>query len=154
MERTSTNSKIIHADRETVYRAFIEKEALEYWLAPDGMRGQIHNFDFRVEGKYEMSLFYKDANIDGKTSGNEDRFSATFKEIKPSEKIVQAINFQSASKEFKDEMIMEVYLESMGEKSTKVTIAFKNIPRGIDPKDNEDGTEQSLAKLAEYVSHF
>jgi hypothetical protein len=32
-----------------------------------------------------------------------------------------------------------------------VTIVFKNIPAGIDPKDNETGTEQSLEKLARYV---
>lgn len=151
MDRTSTNSKTIYADRETVYKAFAEKEALEYWQAPDGMRGKIHNFDFKVNGKYEMSLFYNDGKTDGKTSGNEDRFLATFKEIKPNEKIVQAINFQSDNNEFKDEMIMEVHLETIDAKSTKVTITFKNIPLGIDPKDNEDGTEQSLSKLAEYV---
>lgn len=151
MDRTSTNSIIILADIETVYSAFIDKKALEYWLAPDGMIGKIHGFEFKVGGKYEMSLFYKDSEIEGKTGGNEDRFSATFTEIIANKKIVQTINFQSESNAFRDEMTMEVYLASIDKYATEVTIVFKNIPTGIDPKDNEDGTGQSLKKLAKYV---
>ncbi|WP_316767933.1 SRPBCC domain-containing protein [Pedobacter frigiditerrae] len=151
MERTSTNSIIIPANIKTIYNAFIDKEALEYWLTPDGMTGKIHSFEFKVGGKYEMSLFYKETEIEGKTSGNEDRYSATFTEIIANKKIVQAINFQSENNEFKEEMIMEVHLEAVDKNSTKVIIIFKNIPIGIDPKDNQDGTEQSLKKLAKYV---
>lgn len=151
MDRTSTNSILILADVETVYNAFTDKEALEYWLAPDGMTGKIHDFEFKVGGKYEMSLFYKDTETSGKTSGNEDRFSATFTEIIANKKIVQTINFQSENKEFKDEMTMEVHIDAVDRNSTNVTIIFKNIPTGIDPKDNQDGTEQSLKKLARYV---
>jgi hypothetical protein len=49
-------------------------------------------------------------------------------------------------------MTMEVFLEASENNSTKVTIVFKNIPTGIDPKDNETGTKQSLEKLAYYVT--
>lgn len=151
MERTSINSKEIKADIETVFKAFTEKKALEYWLAPYGMTGKIHNFDLKVGGGYEMSLYYNDNKSEGKTSGNEDRFSTIFTEIKPFERIVQTINFQSDNSEFKDEMTMEVQLDKLDTNSTKVIIIFRNIPKGIDPKDNEDGTEQSLDKLAKYV---
>lgn len=153
MGRTSTNSKIIPAAIENVYAAFTEPKALEYWLAPYGMTGKVHNFDLKVGGGYEMSLFYKDTTIEGKTSGNEDRFSARFKEIIPNEKIIQAINFQTNKNEIKEQMMMEVYLEKIDPNSTKVTILFKNIPEGINPKDNEDGTAQSLEKLAGYVGN-
>lgn len=151
MDRTSINSKEIQADIETVWNAFTEKKALEYWLAPYGMTGKIHDFDLKVGGGYEMSLYYKDNKTQGKTSGNEDRFSATFTEIKPFERIVQTINFQSDNSKFKDEMTMEVQLDKLDTNSTKVTIIFRNIPTGIDPKDNEDGTEQSLQKLAKFI---
>lgn len=151
MDRTSINSKEIQADIETVWNAFTEKKALEYWLAPYGMTGKIHDFDLKVGGGYEMSLYYKDNKTQGKTSGNEDRFSATFMEIKPFERIVQTINFQSDNSKFKDEMTMEVQLDKLDTNSTKVTIIFRNIPTGIDPKDNEDGTEQSLQKLAKFI---
>ncbi|MCL6494502.1 MAG: SRPBCC domain-containing protein, partial [Ignavibacterium sp.] len=118
---------------------------------PNTMVGKIHDFDFKVGGGYSMSLFYLDSKTEGKTSGNEDRFSAKFVELKPYEKIVQTINFQSDKNEFANEMTMEVLLEEVANNSTKVTIVFKNIPTGIDPKDNETGTEQSLEKLAHYL---
>ena len=34
---------------------------------------------------------------------------------------------------------------------TDVTIVFENIPPGIRPEDNEEGTRLSLEKLARYV---
>ncbi len=148
---TTTNSKIIQATRQKIYNAFTDKNALEFWLAPNNMTGKIHDFDLKVGGGYNMSLFYIDSVTKGKTLGNEDRFSAKFIELKPYEKIVQTINFQSDKNEFADEMKMEVFLEEIENNSTKVTIVFKNIPTGIDPKDNEAGTEQSLEKLARYV---
>lgn len=148
---TSKNSKIILATRKKVYNAFTDKSALEFWLAPNNMTGKIHNFDLQVDGGYNMSLFYLDNETAGKTSRNEDRFSVKLVELKPYEKIVQTINFQSGKTEFEGEMTMEVFFENYENKSTKVTIVFKNIPTGIDPKDNETGTEQSLEKLARYI---
>ena len=148
---TTTNSKIIRAKREKIYNAFIDGKALEFWLAPNNMIGKIHDFDAKVGGGYNMSLFYLDGETGGKTSGNEDRFSAKFVELKPYEKIVQTINFQSDKNELTDEMTMEVFLEESENNSTKVTVVFKNIPSGINPNDNEKGTQQSLEKLARYV---
>ncbi|MFT3750231.1 MAG: SRPBCC domain-containing protein [Agriterribacter sp.] len=111
MKRTSKNTKIIQATPEHVYNAFTNPKALEYWLSPDGMTGKIHDFNLEVSGGYDMSLFYNDDKAAGKTSGNEDRYSAIFIELKPCEKIVQAIHFQSDKSEFTDEMIMEVFLK-------------------------------------------
>lgn len=151
MDRTSVNTKEIQADLEAVWKAFTEKKALEYWLAPYGMTGKIHDFDLNVGGGYEMSLYYNDKQTKGKTSGNEDRFIATFTDIKPFERLVQTIHFQSTQSELKEEMTMDVQLDTLDPNATKVTIIFRNIPMGIDPKDNEDGTEQSLQKLAAYL---
>jgi uncharacterized protein YndB with AHSA1/START domain len=151
MNRTSKNSKIIPATQEKTYNAFTNKDALAFWLAPNGMTGKIHDFDLKVGGGYTMSLFYLDNATKGKTAENEDRFTSTFVELIPYEKIVQAIHFESDQNEFTDEMIMEVFLEATENNSTKVTIIFKNIPTGVNPKDNEAGTEQSLEKLAVYM---
>lgn len=151
MDRTSVNSKVIQASQKSIFQAFTEKQALEYWLAPYGMTGKIHDFELKVGGGFEMSLYYKDKEIQGKTSGNEDRFSALFTEIKPFETIVQTINFQSDNKEFTEEMTMEIQLERIDMNTTKVTIISKNIPPGVNPKDNEDGTEHSLQKLEKYL---
>lgn len=150
---TTTNSKIIRATKQKIYNAFTDKSALEFWLAPNILVEKIHDFDLKVGGGYTMSLFYIDNQTAGKTSGNEDRFSAKFVELKPYDKIVQTINFQSDRNEFADEMTTEVFLETVENNSTKVIIVFKNIPTGIDPKDNETGTEQSLEKLSRFLDH-
>jgi uncharacterized protein YndB with AHSA1/START domain len=116
------------------------------------MHGKMHQFDLRIGGGYKMSLFYPSSETSrhGKTSANEDQFTARFVELLPSRKIVQAIHFHSTDPSFAGEMIMEVTLQPQGT-GTEVTFLFKNIPPGIRPEDNEKGTEQSLEKLARYV---
>ncbi len=147
----SKNIQIIQASKKQIYQALNRKETWEFWLAPDAMRGKIHHFDFKTGGGYSMSLFYEDVDMQGKTSANEDRFQAKFVLLQPNEKIVQTINFISDSPQFKQEMIMEIRLEDAGRNATRVIILFRDIPPGINPRDNEAGTEQSLKKLAQYM---
>lgn len=151
MERFSKNSRVIKATSEQLYNAFTDKKDLEFWFAPNKMTGKIHNFSLKVGSGYEMSLFYNNHKIEGKTADNEDRFSVTFIELEPYSKIIQQIKFQSDKDEFAEEMIMEIFLEEVENNSTKITITFTNIPIGVNPQDNEAGTEQSLKKLAKYL---
>jgi uncharacterized protein YndB with AHSA1/START domain len=149
---STRTSRVIKAPREVLYRAFIEPDALSAWLAPDGMTGKVHKFDGRLGGGYEMSLFYDPSELvhRGKTSDQEDRFTAQFLELTPQKRIVEAITFDSADAAFSGVMIMVVTFEDKDE-GTEVTILFENIPRGIRPEDNDAGTRSSLDKLARYV---
>lgn len=148
----SRTSRVIRASRETLYRAFLDPEALAVWLAPDTMTGKVHELDARVGGGYRMSLFYRSAaDGSGKTADLEDRFTARFVELTPSEKIVESITFDSLDPAFSGAMTMIVTLEPASEGATTVTICFEDIPPGIRPEDNDAGTSQSLAKLAQYV---
>ena len=149
---STRNSKIIKASAEALYRAFTDPSALVAWQAPGNMTAKVHEFDLRVGGGYEMSLFYpqSDPEARGKTSHHEDRFSAQFLELRPSKRIVEAIKFHSADLAFTGKMFMIVTLEERDE-GTEVTIMFENIPVGINPVDNEAGTRSSLEKLARYV---
>lgn len=144
------NTQFIQAAPEAVYRAFTEPAALERWLVPGDMTGQVHHFDLRVDGGYTMSLYYPTDEGQGKTTGREDRYTARFLELTPPQRIITAIVFEAADPAFAGEMIMEVTLapENGG---TLVTIAFQNIPPGIQLEDNEQGTRESLNKLAQYV---
>lgn len=145
----SENVQWIQAPPEAVYRAFMDPDALTRWLAPDGMTGQVHAFDGRVGGGYEMSLFYApDAeNVQGKTADLEDRFTARFLELDPPRRIVQAIDFRSPDPAFQGEMRMTVTLTGR-EGGTEVRMVFHDIPPGVRPEDNEAGTASSLGKLA------
>lgn len=152
LSASTRNSKLIKVPREAVYRAFTDPAALAVWLAPGDMTGEVHSFDGRVGGGYQMSLYYPstEETSRGKTSEKEDRFTARFVELVPPEKIVQAITFDSDDPAFSGEMTIEVTLAAK-EGGTTVTILFKDIPPGIRPEDNEAGTEMSLEKLARYV---
>jgi uncharacterized protein YndB with AHSA1/START domain len=151
--RASTrNSKFIKAPQEALYRAFTDPAALALWLAPAEMTGEVHKFDYRVGGGYQMSLYYpsSEKTMRGKTSDREDRYTARFVELTPPTRIVEAIIFDSTDPAFAGEMIMEVTFEAE-EGGTTVTIDFKNIPPGIRPEDNEAGTRSTLEKLARFV---
>lgn len=152
MSATTQNSKDINAPAEQVYNAFINPKALESWQAPGDMTAKVHNFDLSVGGGYKMSLFYPDSEqqMKGKTTDKEDRFTARFVELAPFKKIVQAVKFDTINPDFAEEMIMEITFQPIAS-GTRVTMLFRNIPRGISPEDNEAGTISSLEKLGKYV---
>ncbi len=152
-ETASTrNSKWIKATPEALYGAFTDPTALAVWLAPGDMTGEVHRFDCRVGGGYQMSLYYPSSETTsrGKTEDREDRYTARFVELTPPRRIVEAITFDAVDPAFEGEMIMEVTFEAENE-GTNVSVFFKDIPAGIRPEDNEAGTQSSLEKLARYV---
>ncbi len=157
--RNSTrNTALIHAPPKAVYRAFTDPAALAAWLVPGELTGAVHQFDLRVGGGYQMSLYYPSADTAGtagaaprgKTAEREDRYTARFLALQPPHRLVAAITFDTADPAFAGEMIMEVTLAG-AEGGTAVTIAFRDIPPGIRPQDNEAGTQSSLEKLARYL---
>jgi uncharacterized protein YndB with AHSA1/START domain len=149
---STRNTKFIKASQEAVYKAFTDPKALAVWFAPGDMTAEVHYFDERVGGGYEMSLYYpaSEKEAQGKTADKEDRYTARFVELTPPNRIVEAITFASDDAGFAGEMIMDVTFEGK-DGGTEVTIVFKNIPAGIRLEDNEQGTELSLQKLAKYV---
>jgi thioredoxin reductase/uncharacterized protein YndB with AHSA1/START domain len=146
------NSKFIKAPPEALYRVLTDPAALAVWRVPGDMTGEVHHFDYRVGGGYQMSLYYpsSEQTLRGKTSGREDRYTARFVELTPPRRIVEAIMFDSPDPAFQGEMIMEVTLEAEAG-GTTVSIEFKNLPSGIQPEDNEAGTRSALEKLARYA---
>lgn len=149
---STRNEKWIKATPEVLYKAFTHPAALAVWLVPGDMTGEVHHFDCRVGGGYQMSLYYpsSDKTSRGKTREREDRYTARFVELTPPRKIVEAITFETVDPSFKGEMIMEVTLEAE-DGGTTVSLFFKDIPSGVRPEDNEAGTLSSLEKLARYV---
>ncbi len=151
--RASTrNSKWIKATPEALYRAFTDSAALAVWFAPGDMTGEVHSFDDRIGGGYQMSLYYPstEKTFRGKTSEREDRYTARFVELTPPRRIVEGIIFDSVDPAFSGEMIMVVTFKAEDGETT-VSIVFKDIPSGIRPEDNDAGTRSTLEKLARYV---
>lgn len=150
MKQETSNTRIIKADLSRVFQALSNPDSIVKWQVPGDMTGKIHFFDFSVGGGYAMSLYYPANEGIGKTENNEDKFTSKFLEIENNKKIVESITFETEDKDFTGEMLMQIDLEKV-ETGTSVTFTFKNIPNGIDPKDNEDGTKSSLEKLAKLL---
>ncbi|HET9658836.1 MAG TPA: SRPBCC domain-containing protein [Thermomicrobiales bacterium] len=147
---TSATTRLIDAFPDAVYQAFVDPALLVKWQAPDNMTAKLHHFDPRPGGGYEMSLFYNDPSIAGKSGANEDRYTATFIELVQPRHIVESIVFATDDPAFAEPMIVTIDLESEGA-STRVTMTFENLPPNVSPADNDLGTRQSLAKLARLV---
>ena len=145
-------SRVINAPRAAVYRAFLDPDALVAWLPPDAMTGVVHAFEAREGGAFSMSLAYPqdDRSARGKTFERTDTFCGRFAELVPDERIVWAVEFESADTSFAGEMIVTTTLVPAG-RGTKVTMLCENIPPGIRPEDNEAGGRSSLEKLAAFL---
>jgi uncharacterized protein YndB with AHSA1/START domain len=150
--RSTRVSTIIKAPREVIYRAFLDPDALASWLAPDTMQGRVETFEPHEGGRFRMSLTYQDTadSPRSKTSEDTDTFEGKFVELRPNEKIVQVVEFESEQPEFAGEMKLTWTLADI-DGGTEVTVICEDIPKGIRLEDNEVGSRQSLRKLAALV---
>jgi uncharacterized protein YndB with AHSA1/START domain len=145
-------SRMIKAPRHTIYQAFLDRQAVAAWMAPDTMRGHVHTFDPREGGQFRISLTYRNPGEAqrGKTAEDTDTYHGRFVKLVPDEKIVEVIEFETQEPGFAGEMTMTVMLVEV-EGGTEVSLLFENVPTGIRPEDNEAGSRQSLQKLAALV---
>jgi uncharacterized protein YndB with AHSA1/START domain len=151
VERTDRAARVIAAPPTTVYAALVDREALEAWLPPDGMRGRVERWDPRSGGGFRMVLTYLDpAGSPGKTSDATDVVAVEFADLVPPARVVQRVVFESDDPSFAGTMTMTWHLAAAGE-GTEVTVTATGVPPGIDQRDHEAGIASSLANLAAYV---
>lgn len=149
--RTDSATRFIAAPADVIYRAFVDPKAWPQWLPPDGMTGQIYEFDARPGGTYRMALTYRaDHPNAGKTSDDTDVVEGRFAELVPNDRVVQIVTFQSDDPAFTGEMRMTWSL-SPAVGGTSVSIIAKNVPAGISKEDHDLGLRSTLENLARYV---
>ncbi|MDB5417950.1 MAG: Activator of Hsp90 ATPase 1 family protein [Phenylobacterium sp.] len=150
-DRTTRVSRRIAAPREALYAALLDPAALVAWLPPGRMTGQIHAFDARVGGGYRMSLFYPpdETAFRGKSGEREDRVNVRFVSLEPPARIVEAVTFESDDPALQGEMTM-IWSFAPAPGGTEVTVLSLDLPPGLRPKDNAEGSRLSLAQLARY----
>lgn len=151
MDRIDRATRVIGAPPEAVYRALLDREALEAWLPPEGMRGRIERWDPRPGGGFRMVLTYVDASGDpGKSSDATDVVEVGFADLAPPERVVQRAVFDSADPSFAGTMTMTWHLAAAGD-GTEVTVTATDVPSGIGQADHEAGITSSLANLASHL---
>jgi uncharacterized protein YndB with AHSA1/START domain len=150
--RTDSASRVILAPPRSIYRAFLDPEAVVSWRPPDGMKGQIHSFDPREGGAFRMSFAYTDADhsVPGKTSQHADVFHGRFLELVPNERIVEQVEFESDDPAFADAMTITTTLMAVPG-GTQVTVLCENVPDGIQPSDHQTGLASTLTNLAAFT---
>lgn len=146
---TSEVSQVIRAPREAVYAALLDPQQRVKWLAPDNMKGVVHEFDARVGGTYRMSLTYQDVekSMGGKSTEDTDTFTGRFEELIPNEKVVESIIFESDDPQFAGVMLMTWRMKDV-DGGTEISLLTEDIPSGIKPEDNAEGSRMSLRNLA------
>jgi len=140
----------INAVREKVYKALIDKEALQIWRVPDSMRSHIHSFDGRIGGFFLISLTYDSQSGKGKSTENTDIYTGRFIEIIPNEKVVEAGEFVTVDSNLKGKMIITITLKDSNSGSYLLAL-HEGLPRGVSASDNEIGWREALTKLKALV---
>ncbi len=140
----------VAAPRAVVYRALLDADAIAQWRVPDGMRGEVLEFDPREGGAFRVSLTYDAPDSGGKTSGHTDTYHGRFAKLVPGEQVVEVVEFETDDPGLRGEMRMTTTLTDAGS-GTDVQIRHDGIPDAVPAADNEAGTRMALANLARLV---
>ncbi len=133
--------RVLRAEPDTVYRAFLDAEAMVKWLPPHGFTGKVHHADARVGGTYKMSF----TNFG---TGSSHSFGGTYLELVPGERIRHTDDFDDPN--LPGEMEVTVTLEAVSV-GTDVHIVQEGVPDVIPPEACYLGWQESLTLLAQLV---
>lgn len=151
MRRVDSASRLIAASARTIYEAFSKPGAMEGWLPPNDMKGEMLSFDFREGGSYRMRLAYTDpAHPRGKKTDNADEVEVRLSRLEEDSRIEQEGRFDSDDPLFSGVMRMTWTFEPVAA-GTVVTIRAENVPEGVRCEDHVEGFRASLENLAQFV---
>ena len=133
--------RVLRATPETVYRAFLDADAMAKWLPPNGFTGKVHQIDPRVGGTYKMSF----TNF---ITGHSHSFGGEYLELVPNERIIHTDRFDDPNLPGEMHVTVSFKLVSCG---TELNIVQEGIPEVIPPESCYLGWQESLALLAKLV---
>ncbi|MGE5768249.1 MAG: SRPBCC family protein [Bacteroidota bacterium] len=133
--------RVLRAPPESVYRAFLDADAMAKWLPPHGFTGKVHHLDARVGGGYRMSFTHF-------ATGQSHAFGGEYLELVPHERIVHTDQFDDPN--LPGEMRTSVSLTKVS-CGTELRVVQEGIPAAIPPEACYLGWQESLALLAQLV---
>jgi uncharacterized protein YndB with AHSA1/START domain len=145
--------RVFDAPRKLVWRAWTEPEQMMKWWGPETFTSPVCEVDFRVGGKFLVSMRSPDFN-DGKDIWS----TGVYKEIVPLERIVCTDSFADEHGNVVSgsdygmegvplEMLLTVTFDDLGGK-TRLTLRHEGLPAGEHTEGANVGWNQSLDKLA------
>lgn len=151
MTRIDRASRFIGAAPDRVFAALIDRDALEAWLPPDGMAARFERFDPRPGGSYRLVLTYQDPEYSGaKSTDDADIVEARYVDIRPDDRVIQAVDFESDDSSFAGTMTMTWAVRAV-DTGTLVEFTAEDVPVGISAEDHAAGMTSSLEHLARYL---
>src|SRR5512141_1613029 len=134
--------RVLRANPERIYRAFLNADAMAKWLPPYGFTCKVHHMDARVGGTYRMSF----TNF---TSGNGHSFGGTYLELVPGERLRYTSRFDDPN--LPGEMTTTVSLVHKPPFGTEMSVVQEGIPAVIPADACYLGWQESLVLLAQLV---
>lgn len=141
MANTVHLHRVLKAPVIRVFKAFSNPAAKATWLPPFGFICQVHSFDFKVGGTYQMSF----TNF---TNEHTHSWTGTFATIKPNELLVYKDKFDDPN--LPGEMTVTVSFREVS-CGTELSIKQEGIPEMIPAEMCYLGWQESLVKLAQLV---
>jgi uncharacterized protein YndB with AHSA1/START domain len=141
---------LVRASRAQVYAAILDGDAVSAWRVPDDMTAQVHEWEPVEDGRFRVSLTYRDAERAGKSDGATDTYAGRFVRLVPDAQVVEELAFESGDPDLTGTMTMTWKLRD-ADGGTEVDLLHEGLPDAVRPEDNATGTRMSLAKLAAYV---
>jgi len=133
--------RVLRANPERVYRAFLDADAKAKWLPPYGFTCKVHDMDAKVGGTYKMSF----TNF---TTGNGHSFGGEYRELVPFERIRYTDRFDDPN--LPGEMQTTVIMTKVS-CGTNLEIVQEGVPEAIPVEMCYLGWQESLAQLATLV---
>lgn len=133
--------RVLRANPERVYRAFLDAEAMAKWLPPYGFTCKVHHMDAKVGGTFKMSF----TNF---TTGHGHSFSGEYRELVPNELIRYTDKFDDANLPGAIQVTVSLKAVSCG---TELNVAQEGLPEAIPLELCYLGWQESLAQLATLV---
>ena len=141
MPSTIRLHRVLKANPERVYRAFLDPEALVKWMAPHGFTAKVHQLDARVGGSYKMSF----KNF---TTGSSHSFGGEYLELVPNERIRHTDKFDDPNLPGTMTVTVQLRKVSVG---TELNITQEGVPDVIPAEACYLGWGESLQLLTQLV---
>ena len=133
--------RVLRAEPERVYRAFLDADAMAKWLPPYGFTCKVHHMEAKVGGTFKMSF----TNFG---SGHGHSFGGEYLELVPFTRLRYTDRFDDPN--LPGEMQVTVSLAKVL-CGTELTVVQEGIPSVIPLEMCHLGWQESLAQLATLV---
>ena len=133
--------RVLRANPERVYRAFLSADAMAKWLPPYGFTCKVHHLEANVGGTFKMSF----TNF---TTGHGHSFGGEYRDLVPNERIRYSDKFDDPNLPGEMETTVSLLQVSCG---TELNVVQEGVPEAIPLEMCYLGWQESLAQLANLV---